>query len=839
MATNVTGMTPSVQAPERAQEAKGEKISVRRDGGSGAGFTPRTDVNIRNSISNMAEVLSKISSQTTDAENAIPNQLKEIINNIMRSAFSLESTVSEGVGSSLASQKFSVEQLNTLSRMMHHLGYLADQGTLGELSEDLQVVFDNLKTVLTKDSNMEAVNLNKLAFQFIQDENNPQVAKQLEQILSQLVTITGSQVGANTTVNTPSEGFSLLNKLVDAFFPKTLFTATSTGSEQSQAGTAQMANAQPMNNFTGNAFVTNNNASTLMANANANANPAANTTAQPNTQAAGSNAAVVMSEGEALSGQASGNQQTNQPANSAQTASPGQQAANTTTQEGIIGSKATPQNINGQSNAQPSNGNSVANNVTNNTTGQGSTNNSNMATVSGQVNNSNTATINTQGNNPGMSATNSQGNNAANTGNISTNNPIPMAEEGPLSPDALKDLPESFLNRDGGRSTSAGRSVSENPNIRLNNNTQGNNPGMSATNSQGNNAANTGNISTNNPIPMAEEGPLSPDALKDLPESFLNRDGGRSTSADRSVSENPNIRLNNAGMAYEGTASRHSLAEGENNPLFKQIFSRFGQQTAITNNNSTSNANQPPPVQLDGQQVATALKEAGQLLLKNIELSPKDVELLNNFINRTQGNLSEQDAKQLTMLLRTIQSNIPASVQQAGQRPGMEELPKLWAFMQLCDIGRLKKMKGYSYRSASKEINNFVNSMRGSMNSEGSYKADGQKSISFMMPLYMGDGTTQSYPAYVHIYDEPAHEDEKGIMRKDTWFRVCVLTESIGAVDIVCRLYEGNNLNLRVIFSDQDSVTEFSDYLPDIRKALYNTPINLTDLKIGTVNNVQ
>ena len=47
--------------------------------------------------------------------------IKEIINNIMRSAFSLEGTVGEGVGSSLASQKFSVEQLNTLSRMLHHL----------------------------------------------------------------------------------------------------------------------------------------------------------------------------------------------------------------------------------------------------------------------------------------------------------------------------------------------------------------------------------------------------------------------------------------------------------------------------------------------------------------------------------------------------------------------------------------------------------------------------------------------------------------------------------------------------------------------------------------------
>ena len=242
---------------------------------------------------------------------------------------------------------------------------------------------------------------------------------------------------------------------------------------------------------------------------------------------------------------------------------------------------------------------------------------------------------------------------------------------------------------------------------------------------------------------------------------------------------------------------------------------------------------------MDNQQVANALKDAGQLILKNAELSPKDAELLTNFINKSQGELSQQDAKQLNLLLRTIQSNIPASIQQAGQRMGVDELPKLWAFMQLCDLSQLKKMKGHHYRSASKEINNFVNSMKGSMHSEGSFKADGQKSISFMMPLYLGDGTVQSYPAYVHIYDEPPHEDERGIMRKDTWFRVCVLTESIGAVDVVCRLYEGNNLNLRVIFSDKESVNEFSEYLPDIRKALYDTPINLTDLKIGTVNNAQ
>ena len=50
----------------------------------------------------------------------------------------------------------------------------------------------------------------------------------------------------------------------------------------------------------------------------------------------------------------------------------------------------------------------------------------------------------------------------------------------------------------------------------------------------------------------------------------------------------------------------------------------------------------------------------------------------------------------------------------------------------------------------------------------------------------------------------------------------------------MCQLYEGKNLNLRVMFSDQEAVQAFSDYLPDIRKALYKTEINLTDLKVGT-----
>ena len=715
MPTNVTGMTPSVQPAERTQETKGDKLSVKRDGGgsSGSAFSPRTDVNIKNSIDNMAGVLSKISTHHSEAENAIPSELKNIIQNIMRNAFTVEGTVGEGVGSSLASQRFSVEQLNTLSRIMTQLGQMADQGKLGDFSEGLQTVFDNLKAVLGNNSSMEPVNINKLAFQLMQLPEGEEMPRQLEQLLAQLAAVTNPQPAQGAQQTT--EGLNILNKLVDAFFPKSAFTGD-TSQSQPQQGNAQ-------GTATGN--------SAQMA-------PQGVQTALQGGQAAQSGATANLANNMAGNAGVSGTE--NMPQGAAQQVNAGGQGAQQT-QTGGNGPQMANQTQTGGNGPQMANqtqpgGNSpqMASQIQQGTTG---------------------TTVNTAGN-------------PANATSVMAENTA---------------MPQGMAQTQGNQSTQQNTAM----------------PNQSAM--------------------AAEEGSAQSQTNFTIP--------GRETI---------NVRLNNIGMAYEGTSARMN-GPVEQNPLFRSIFNRFGPQQPIENNNApASNTTQYQLPQMDSQQVALALKDAGQLIMKNMELTPKETQLLNNFINENQGMLSEQDAKQLNTLLRTIEGNMPASVQQAAQKMGFDALPKLWAFMQLADISTLKKMKGYQYRSASKEIVNFTNAIKGSMDSDGAFKADGQKSISYMMPLYVGDGTL-SYPAYLHIYDEPPHEDEYGVTRKDTWFRVCVLTDEIGAVDVVCRLYDGNNLNLRVVFSDNEAVDEFKEYLPDIRKALYNTPINLTDLKIGTVSN--
>ncbi|ORU00726.1 hypothetical protein D081_0708 [Anaerovibrio sp. JC8] len=732
MPTNVTGMTPSVQATERTQETKGDKISVKRDGGGSAGsaFSPRTDVSIKNSIDNMAGVLSKISTHQSEAENAIPNQLKNIIQNIMRNAFTVEGTVGEGVGSSLASQRFSVEQLNTLSRILTQMGTMADQGKLGEFSEEMQAIFDNLKSVLGNNSSMEPVNINKLAFQLMQLPEGEEMPKQLEQLLSQLASLTNSQPAQGA--QQPTEGLNILNKLVDAFFPKSAFAGDGAQTQAQQGNTQGMpqGTAQGMGQAMAQGAGTGNMAQTVAQGAGTG------NTAQPQGVPMGNMAeAMAQNTGNNVA-QGAQNLQNAPMGQNGQVAQLGAGVPNNPMPE-VGANTQTPQNVQ---------------------TGQ------NMA---GQAQ-------------PGATA------NAANNmvGNMPGTNAMPQG------------------------AAAQGTPVQGTP-------LQGSQPG----------------VAMPNQAAMASEETVQPQTGQP---TVTNSDGTAPTIPGR---ETINVRLNNIGMAYEGTSARMN-GPVEQNPLFRSIFNRFGANQPIENNNApapnTSTQYQLP--QMDSQQVALALKDAGQLIMKNMELTPKEAQLLNNFINENQGMLSEQDAKQLNTLLRTIEGNMPASVQQAAQKMGFDALPKLWAFMQLADLGTLKKMKGYQYRNASKEITNFTNAIKGSMDSDGAFKADGQKSISYMMPLYVGDGTL-SYPAYLHIYDEPPHEDEYGVTRKDTWFRVCVLTDEIGAVDIVCRLYEGNNLNLRVVFSDNDAVKEFKDYLPDIRKALYDSPINLTDLKIGTVSN--
>lgn len=653
MATNVNPAAPSIQPASRSSETKTDKIAVSRDGGSSSGFAKQTDVKFTNSVDNMSAVLEKISTAKLGNDNGLPQQLREMINNVVTKAFSLESSLGEGLGSAMASERYSVEQLTSLGRIFQQLGNMAEANAVagqvssetiaGQLSDALQTMMANVKTLLANNAlggntaDLELVQLTKLAFQVLNNGNTGNMPQKLEALLQMLA---GQQMGQTSEGGTASQ-------TTDKLWQNTASQTVSNG------------------NGAVNQTVSNGNGAVSQSHA------------QEGT---------VKKLVDLLFPKLSAN-------NSSQASA----------------------------NPQPSQGQSASN-----TAGQNP-----------QMNTAGTAESATVG--AKASQTNVSSENIIKTGSQSTGQTNVVTSETPAKTGAQP----------------AGENIQQNQ--------------------------------------QNQQAGVSPKVL-------------------------------------------HQAAELENNPLFKQIFSRYGysQETGVVRQ-PTQTAQQEIPQLPNNQQVVDSFRNLAELLLKDSNLTAKDMALLKNFVNSSQTQLSQQDAKQLNLLLKMVQSNVPAAIQQAGQQPGMEGLPKLWAFLQLADLGSLKDLKANDFKNANKEIKTVVSSLKSSISSEGSYQADGQKSISFVMPLYIGEGG-HSYPAYINLYDEPEHEDECGRKRKDTWFRVCVLTDNIGAVDIVCQLFEGNNLNLRINFSDNEIVKDFGEYLPDIRKALYDTSIHLNDLRVGTVN---
>ena len=123
------------------------------------------------------------------------------------------------------------------------------------------------------------------------------------------------------------------------------------------------------------------------------------------------------------------------------------------------------------------------------------------------------------------------------------------------------------------------------------------------------------------------------------------------------------------------------------------------------------------------------LKSLASLLLKDAQLTEKDSALLMNFINQRRDFMSENDAKQLQLLLRLCQANVPAAVKQAAEQQNLPELTRLWAFMELCDLANLKEKNPQNLRQASKKVYDFAGMIKSSMTASESLQSSRESAL--------------------------------------------------------------------------------------------------------------
>ena len=693
-AANAAGSLQRVQRPQTTGSA--DAVTRRGDGASSSPFTKETNVSIRNSIADLSSVLGKISQGQEDSVEVLPDHLQKVIRNVMESSFSLSATLEEGLGSTTESQRFSLEQLGTLSRMLTQLGTLAEKGVeVSDFSESMQTLLRNLKSLLTAQeggSSLEPALLNKLSFQLLDTKALEDLPAALQQALTLLVQVQ-PQEGAGE-----ASSFDFLKSLVQYFMPR-----------PGEDGALSTMPGQTM--------------AEGRADAEADANLLMRDAGEGGAKSVQQEAAGQMPR------PAGENPRTAQ-----QEATQGNFPQSMPESDAAQGKSALQQSVHSDAAAQQS--------------GKG-----------------------------------------AETGLL------PNAEDG-----ASEATQQQKGSGQGGAAEGKGQAGVPQ---------EQNGVQQQKGSAQGGGAEG--------------KGQPSEQMMRNVPQD------GRSSefAGSRQDGQSANPQMTRRDGSPQSMAQEKALQQGQSP----------NNASANMQQGEAKSATRQMPVMQNTPQLMQSLKDTAAFMLKNMPLTEKDAVLLRDFINNGQKLLPDKEAKQLQLLLRLSQNNVPAAVNQAAAQKNLGDLPRLWAFMQLCDMTAVKDMKEQQLKRAGKDVAEFAASMKRSMEGGSLFQTDGKgnthRSLNFMMPLYMGEGEKKSFPAYANVYNEEKYSPEDGRMHKETWLRLCVLTDHIGAVELTCQVYDAKSLNMRVLFSESSAVEDFKAYIPEFRESFRTMTLELSDLKVS------
>ena len=700
-----------------------EGVQSRGDqgGDSSAAFSQRTNVSIETAIDHMAEVLSKISGRQQTNVQQMPQELKEVIQNMIRQSFSIETTLGQGLGSTAASQRFSTDQLTTLARMLNQLGTLAETGdSIPRVGDDLAALLSGLKSALARESGgtFEPIMLTKAAFQLLDTGNAELLPKELQTFLSQL-NAQGTTSAAASARGAGATSLSFLNQLVQLLMPR----------DNTNAAQQVLQNADKQE-IPGSVI---------------NQSPAVNQEARPSSAAPNANSVPATIQETAFRNTLDTPVQNTQLSSNSANISQNTVRADGGAQPPAPGDQRTQSLSAGTENPTPS------------------------------------------GKLPeGQNVLLRQGETAASQEQISSGS---MGKESNTASNLLQKVPST--------SGQEGR-----PQVEIQ---QGqNNSGQSQP------AQNT-SISTlpkqadlmaalnNNSPTRSAQNAGSP--LQSPQMSLQTEDASSSVSRETALS-------NKEGAPEQSSAQAKS-------PEMQNTIPRIAKQNAE-----------------NAQQTMNVLRNLAQTLLQNENLSQREALILQNFVNGRSQTLSETDAKQLQQLIQLTQQNIPGTVRQAALEQQMPDLPRLWAFMQMSDLVKTRGMTAEQYKRAGRDVAALALTMRNALEGENAAPQQGQRSMNFVMPLFMG---ASEYPAYIHVYDESHQDEETERVKKETWLRICVLTDNIGTVELINRIYEENHVDMRLYFSDADAAWEFRHVLDQIRETADGTSLIIEGIQIGAI----
>ncbi|MEN6565229.1 MAG: hypothetical protein ABFC57_02895 [Veillonellales bacterium] len=193
--------------------------------------------------------------------------------------------------------------------------------------------------------------------------------------------------------------------------------------------------------------------------------------------------------------------------------------------------------------------------------------------------------------------------------------------------------------------------------------------------------------------------------------------------------------------------------------------------------------------------------------------------------------LPEASQKALSQFIALLSQHVPEPLKTAAAQYNLPELPELWALLQAKDVLKWWDMTPDKLSASLQSLRKLVMLLQKPETVQGETIAN-TTILSMNTPLYLGDGT-QPYPAYIHIFHEsPSPSGSSEGRQYETWIHICLQTEYAGTVDVVFRLYQQDQLDVRVSFSVPQAARLFNECLSDIKAGFRDFALHLSQISV-------
>lgn len=236
---------------------------------------------------------------------------------------------------------------------------------------------------------------------------------------------------------------------------------------------------------------------------------------------------------------------------------------------------------------------------------------------------------------------------------------------------------------------------------------------------------------------------------------------------------------------------------------------------------------------LDRPQQEQMVKTLLQQLFANTSVNkgiPGDPAAATKQAQRTEN----QEQSLIRQMADQAEKSMPKIIQQAADRYDTPQIKQAWTALRMNEALVWAKQPQETLTKDAQIVRELAASIQQTVSVAAETQGKGQTTLNFSLPLYFGDAL-EPYPAHIHIFHQQEDDSTAETAEFETWMKISLMTEHMGQVDTVFRLYKKELLDIRVLFSNEEAAEMFNGFVPAIRAGFNDAgfSLKLADIMIG------